>query len=161
MIRFYSKYERTLDEDLRTARRYASISHVFTVYSRRSMKWWTALACVFGISASLWSGTSECSKSKYPRVITPSRTTRSVPLADGEDIQFRRLQPSLSQTRVGQIVQDPQGFIWFGTQDGLNRYDGYELKVFRHEAHRDDTLSGVGIFSLLEDRSGGLWVGSD
>jgi signal transduction histidine kinase/ligand-binding sensor domain-containing protein len=84
-----------------------------------------------------------------------------VPLADGNDIQFRRLQPSLSQTRVGQIVQDHQGFIWFGTQDGLNRYDGYELKVFRHDPHHDDNLSGVSIFSLLEDHSGGLWVGSD
>jgi signal transduction histidine kinase/ligand-binding sensor domain-containing protein len=62
---------------------------------------------------------------------------------------------------VGQIVQDHQGFIWFGTQDGLNRYDGYELKVFRHDPHHDDNLSGVSIFSLLEDHSGGLWVGSD
>jgi signal transduction histidine kinase/ligand-binding sensor domain-containing protein len=62
---------------------------------------------------------------------------------------------------VGQIVQDHEGFIWFGTQDGLNRYDGYELKVFRHDPRRDDGLSGVFIFSLLEDRNEGLWVGSD
>src|SRR5215472_5002249 len=125
------------------------------------MRLWATTACLFGITVSLWSGTSENSKSDFPQVLTPHRTTSRVPLVDGNDIQFRRLQPSLSQTRVGQMVQDHQGFIWFGTQDGLNRYDGYELKVFRHDPHNDDSLSGVNIFSLLEDRSGGLWVGSD
>ena len=130
-------------------------------YNECSMRLWTTTACVFGITVWLWSGTRENSKSDFPQVLTPNRTTRRVPLADGNDIQFRRLQPSLSQMRVGQIVQDHEGFIWFGTQDGLNRYDGYELKVFRHDPHHDDSLSGVSIFSLLEDRSGGLWVGSD
>jgi ligand-binding sensor domain-containing protein/signal transduction histidine kinase len=125
------------------------------------MRLWTTIACLFGITAPLWSGTSENSNGNFPQVVTPRRTTRRVPLFDGNDIQFRRLRAPLSQTRVGQIVQDHKGFIWFGTQDGLNRYDGYELKVFHHDPDRADSLSGVYIFSLLEDRANGLWVGSD
>jgi ligand-binding sensor domain-containing protein/signal transduction histidine kinase len=125
------------------------------------MRRWTTIACLFGITGSLWSGTGESSKRNLPQLLTPRRMTRRMPLAEGNDIQFRRLGASLSQTRVGQIVQDREGFIWFGTQDGLNRYDGYELKVFRHDPDRGDSLSGVAIFSLLEDRIGSLWVGSD
>jgi signal transduction histidine kinase/ligand-binding sensor domain-containing protein len=125
------------------------------------MRLWTAIACLFVIAAPLWSGTGEKSKANFPQVVSPRRITRRVPLADGNDIQFRHLGIPLSQTRVGQIVQDREGFIWFGTQDGLNRYDGYELKVFRHDPDRHDSLSGVAIFSLLEDRTGNLLVGSD
>src|SRR5262245_2689000 len=125
------------------------------------MRLWTMIACRFGITASLSAGTDEPRKENVPQVVTPRRITRRVPLADGNDIQFRRLGAPLSQTRVGQIVQDPEGFIWFGTPQGLNRYDGYELKVFRHDPDRSDSLSGVDIFSLLTDRTGSLWVGSD
>lgn len=83
-------------------------------------------------------------------------------LVDGHDLRFKRLDaPRLSQTRVQQIVQDDKGFIWFGTQNGLNRYDGYELKEFRHQPDSDDSLSGVYVYSLLRDRTKGLWVGSD
>jgi signal transduction histidine kinase/ligand-binding sensor domain-containing protein len=79
----------------------------------------------------------------------------------GKDIRFRRLSAGLSQTRVSSIVQDKQGFIWFGTQYGLDRYDGYTSKVFEHEPGRSDSLSCVYIRSLFVDRSGTLWVGCD
>lgn len=51
----------------------------------------------------------------------------AIPVVPGDDIRFRRLSLSqgLSQTRVAQIVQDDQGFIWFGTQHGLNSFDAY------------------------------------
>lgn len=57
-----------------------------------------------------------------------------IPAIDGDDIRFSRLSTAqgLSQTQANQIVQDDQGFIWFGTQYGLDRYDGYEFKVFTH-----------------------------
>jgi PAS domain S-box-containing protein len=60
-----------------------------------------------------------------------------------------------------QIVQDDQGFMWFGSQYGLNRYDGYKFKVFKHEPGRTNSLSGVYISSLFKDRSGSLWIGCD
>ncbi|MGA8596597.1 MAG: two-component regulator propeller domain-containing protein [Bryobacteraceae bacterium] len=82
---------------------------------------------------------------------------------DGQDIRFRRLPGSagLSQTRVAWVVQDHLGFIWFGTQYGLNRYDGYRSKVFKHEPGRSDSLSCVYIRSLFVDHFGALWVGCD
>jgi hypothetical protein len=86
-----------------------------------------------------------------------------VPAIDGDDIRFSRLSTAqgLSQTQANQIVQDDQGFIWFGTQYGLDRYDGYEFKVFTHDAAQENSLSCVYIHSLFKDRSGSLWVGCD
>jgi PAS domain S-box-containing protein len=86
-----------------------------------------------------------------------------LPVVDGEDIRFTRLstENGLSQTMVWQIVQDDQGFMWFGSQYGLNRYDGYKFKVFKHEPGVANSLSGVYIYSLFKDRSGTLWVGCD
>ena len=89
--------------------------------------------------------------------------TIALPIVDEKGIRFTRLSTDegLSQAKVFQIIQDDQGFMWFGTQYGLNRYDGYTFKVFAHDAARANSLSGVYIFSVFKDRSGYLWVGSD
>ena len=91
------------------------------------------------------------------------RHTITLPVVDGQGIRFTRLstEDGLSQTKVSQIVQDDQGFTWFGTQYGLNRYDGYKFKVFKHEPGRSNSLSGVFISSLFKDRAGWLWIGCD
>ena len=85
----------------------------------------------------------------------------SLPVVDDNGIRFTHISRShgLSQTRVTHIVQDDQGFMWFGTQYGLNRYDGYEFKVFKHEENNPDSLSGAYISSLFKDRQGTIWVG--
>jgi signal transduction histidine kinase/ligand-binding sensor domain-containing protein len=92
-----------------------------------------------------------------------SQSSQKIDLVDGNDIRFHRLSAGtgLSQTRVGWLVQDKVGFMWFGTQYGLNRYDGYKTKVFKHEPGRPDSLSCVYVRSLLVDRAGTLWVGCD
>ena len=84
-----------------------------------------------------------------------------LPIVDGNDIKFTRISPTagLSQTQVLKIVQDNQGFIWFGTQYGLNRYDGYRFREFKHDPKDPGTLSGVHIYALFKDRAGALWVG--
>src|SRR5215469_2720006 len=84
-------------------------------------------------------------------------------LIDASDIRFSHLSRSqgLSQTRVSRIVQDDQGFIWFATQYGLNRYDGYRFKVFKHDPENPESICGVYIASLFKDRTGTLWVGCD
>jgi PAS domain S-box-containing protein len=84
-------------------------------------------------------------------------------LVDGSDIRFQRLSAGagLSQTRVASVVQDKVGFIWFGTQYGLDRFDGYKAKVFKHEPGHPESLSCVYIRSLLVDHAGTLWVGCD
>jgi ligand-binding sensor domain-containing protein len=71
------------------------------------------------------------------------------------------LNQGLSQTSVSSITQDNQGFMWFGTQYGLNRYDGYKFKIFAREPGRPNSLSGVFIRSLFKDRDETLWVGCD
>jgi signal transduction histidine kinase/ligand-binding sensor domain-containing protein len=86
-----------------------------------------------------------------------------IDLVDANDIRFRRLSAGsgLSQTRVASVVQDNVGFIWFGTQYGLNRFDGYRSKVFKHEPDRSESLSCVYVRSLFVDHAGTLWVGCD
>ena len=66
-----------------------------------------------------------------------------------------------SHSRVAQIVQDDQGFMWFGTNNGLERYDGYSVRAFRHDPGNPKSLSGSYINALFKDRSGKLWVASD
>lgn len=87
----------------------------------------------------------------------------SLPVIVKRDIHFNRVSGNegLSQVRVAQITQDDQGFMWFGTQYGLDRFDGYKFKVFRNDRLRPDSLSGVYIRSLFKDRKGNLWVGCD
>jgi len=85
----------------------------------------------------------------------------NIPVVEGGSARFTRVSTAdgLSQSRVSQIVQDDRGFIWFGTQYGLDRYDGYEFKVFVHEPGRVNSLAGAFVNSLFKDRSGMLWIG--
>ncbi|MDR2472577.1 MAG: response regulator [Tannerella sp.] len=71
------------------------------------------------------------------------------------------VEDGLPQNTVNCILQDSVGFIWFGTKDGLSRYDGYSFCNFRHD--RDDTLS-IGnnfIRSLFQNESNVIWIGTD
>lgn len=70
------------------------------------------------------------------------------------------LRHGLSQSSVSCIVQDSLGFMWFGTQDGLNRFDGYHFQVFKHDNTDTNTISNNWIHTLLFDRNGSLWVGT-
>ena len=72
------------------------------------------------------------------------------------------LEDGLSSTSVMSILQDYQGFMWFGTQrGGLNRYDGYEFKIYKHDAEDETSLSNNFIWSMLEDSQNNLWVGTN
>jgi signal transduction histidine kinase/ligand-binding sensor domain-containing protein len=105
--------------------------------------------------------------SSHPNDSVPNAVISPLPvkmlLTDGRDIRFKKLNGSegLSQTRVSSAVQDNLGFMWFPTQYGLNRYDSYKFKVFRHEPGNEHSLSCVYIHSLIKDRAGTLWVGCD
>ncbi len=79
----------------------------------------------------------------------PART-RYVSLADG-----------LSQSSVAEIYQDRLGIIWLGTQDGLNRYDGYTVSTFRPDPLDDSTISGKSVSAVVEDTRGRIWIGTD
>ncbi len=78
-------------------------------------------------------------------------------------MRFRRLstEQGLSQSSIRAITQDRRGFMWFGTRDGLNRFDGLSVKVFRHEASNRSSIGDNLISSLSADRdSDSLWVGT-
>lgn len=75
-------------------------------------------------------------------------------------LYFNKLttQNGLSHNRVNCIIQDQRGFIWIGTNDGLNRYDGHNFTIYRHQPGNVSTLSGNIITDLLEDEKGILWI---
>ena len=68
------------------------------------------------------------------------------------------IQQGLSQSSVRVIFQDSRGFMWFGTEDGLNRYDGYNFKTFKPDPDVPHSLSDRWINSIVEDPSGMLWI---
>jgi ligand-binding sensor domain-containing protein len=82
--------------------------------------------------------------------------------AQAEDIQFENLsvEHGLSHPNVRAIVQDRNGFMWFGTEDGLNRHDGYSFTVYKHNPVDSNSLSSSKIMSLLADGDSILWIGT-
>lgn len=64
----------------------------------------------------------------------------------------------LSQSTVNCIIQDRDGFLWFATNDGLNKYDGYSFKVYRNNKQDRTSLSSNDITYLMEDNQGYLWI---
>jgi ligand-binding sensor domain-containing protein/DNA-binding CsgD family transcriptional regulator len=80
--------------------------------------------------------------------------------SEGTYFQYLTISEGLPHNSVFCVLQDRHDFMWFGTQDGLVRYDGYECRVTRQV--ETDTLGfeGKSIHSLLEDKMGNLWVGT-
>lgn len=67
---------------------------------------------------------------------------------------------NLSQNQVNCILQDHKGFLWVGTKNGLNGFDGYQFVVYRYDPYDLTSLSDNFITALLEDRRGRMWVGT-
>jgi PAS domain S-box-containing protein len=86
-----------------------------------------------------------------------------LPIADGTDLRFAHISfgEGPSHARISDIVEDDQGFLWFGTQDGLRRYDGYRAREYRHDPGNPNSVSGNFIMALFKDRSGKIWVASN
>lgn len=76
---------------------------------------------------------------------------------------FRHLTTGqgLSQNNVTCTVKDKRGFMWFGTQDGLNKFDGYKFTVYRNDPRNPRSISHNYIHAIFEDRQGRLWIGTD
>lgn len=84
-------------------------------------------------------------------------------LAEQRNIIFDRLgtEDGLSQGIVTAFAQDRRGFMWIGTQEGLNRFDGFQFQSFYHIADDRDSLSHDSIWALFFDSSDRFWVGTD
>jgi signal transduction histidine kinase/ligand-binding sensor domain-containing protein/DNA-binding response OmpR family regulator len=87
----------------------------------------------------------------YPNGLT-AQTSRPV--------TYLGIEQGLSNNSVRCIYQDHNGFMWFGTYDGLNRYDGYECKVFSNKLNDSLSLPHNYIYTINEDRQHNLWVGT-
>lgn len=83
-------------------------------------------------------------------------------VAQGLEKQFDHItiEDGLSQSTIQAILQDSKGFMWFGTEDGLNRYDGYEFTVFKTVAGNPNSLSDNNINALFEDSKQRIWIGT-
>ncbi len=81
----------------------------------------------------------------------------------GPSLRFERLtiEQGLSQNSAAAILQDRQGFMWFGTLDGLNKYDGYEFTIYKPNPDDPTSISDKFITALYEDKEGFLWIGTD
>lgn len=79
-----------------------------------------------------------------------------------QEISFKHLtiDDGLSQNFVSCILQDQKGFMWFGTKDGLNRYDGYSFVIYQNNPFDTTTISENFITTLFEDSRGFIWVGT-
>lgn len=79
---------------------------------------------------------------------------------NNQPVTYLGIENGLSNNSVTSIFQDHRGFIWFGTYDGLNRYDGYYFKVFRNHLNDSNSLPNNRIASITEDDNQRLWIGT-
>src|SRR5687768_4663333 len=82
--------------------------------------------------------------------------------ASGQSYYFRHYQVEngLSNNTVYCSIQDNKGFLWFGTKEGLNRFDGYRFKLFNSETGDNNRLRKDFVYCLLPDHKENLWVGT-
>ena len=82
--------------------------------------------------------------------------------AQDKKIVFDRIMidDGLSQSSVYSILQDKKGFMWIGTEDGLNKYDGYSFTIYRSDPENPFSLSNNFIKTIAKDQAGVLWIGT-
>ncbi|MEM7365080.1 MAG: two-component regulator propeller domain-containing protein [Pseudomonadota bacterium] len=83
-------------------------------------------------------------------------------LADQREVIFEYIdtRDGLSASAVTSVAQDTEGFIWVGSQEGLNRYDGFDIDNYLHQANDEASLSNSWVWDILRDSSGRLWIGT-
>ena len=88
----------------------------------------------------------------------PSLTRAQLPR-----LKFTHLGPEdgLSHTRVWSAIQDKQGFLWFATDYGLNKYDGYKFTVYKNDERDQNSIADNFIWNIALDRNGNIWIGTN
>jgi ligand-binding sensor domain-containing protein/serine phosphatase RsbU (regulator of sigma subunit) len=83
-------------------------------------------------------------------------------LAQTNEVIFNHytVDDGISQSSVSCILQDSQGYLWFGTQDGLNRFNGYSFERYYHNPLDTTSISDGWVYSITEDAAGNIWIGT-
>jgi hypothetical protein len=120
----------------------------------------TAVLCEFLIVTATCQATRP--PSNPPQVVVVNRPI-PVALSEGQGLRFRPLSTGegISQTTAAAGVQDNLGFLWFATPFGLNRYDGYSFKTYKHEMGNPASLACSNVRTLFKDHAGNLWAACD
>ena len=79
-----------------------------------------------------------------------------------KNINFKRItvEDGLSQTTVEYMFQDSKGYVWIGTDDGLNKYNGDKFEIYRYKADGENSISANYISAIIEDDEENIWVGT-
>ena len=82
--------------------------------------------------------------------------------AQSDQVRFEHItsEHGLSENVINCIFQDSKGFMWFGTDDGLNRYDGYNFTIFKPSPDDTTSINSNLIFAITEDHYGNIWIGT-
>ncbi|MBC8052870.1 MAG: response regulator [Sphingobacteriaceae bacterium] len=99
----------------------------------------------------------------YSLLIAFAFLGKGAAFAQPAEVKFKNisLKEGLSQTFVQCIVKDSKGFMWFGTRNGLNRYDGYNVTVYTNNPADPKSISDNSINDIVEDKNGNLWIGTN
>ena len=87
--------------------------------------------------------------------------TLLIPQSDEFKFENLSIENGLSSNRVTSVIQDSKGFIWIGTEDGLNRFDGYTFKKYLNKRGDKNSLSNNYVWSLSEDEKGNIWIATN
>ena len=74
--------------------------------------------------------------------------------------KYLNIDHGLSQSEITCMYKDSNGYMWFGTRDGLNRFDGYSVKIYRHNRNDSTSVCSSHISAIVEDKNGNLWIGT-
>src|ERR1700761_8125856 len=93
-------------------------------------------------------------------VFTLSMTIPFVGFSQNQSLKFEHFgtREGLSQINVNCIIQDSRGFMWIGSRNGLNRYDGYKFTTYRFDPQNTNTISNNMITDLVEGPDGNIWI---
>ena len=92
---------------------------------------------------------------------TPPPDGESAPLSPTMRFTHLTTRDGLANAHVEVIFQDSRGFMWFGTRDGLSRFDGYRFTTYRHDPDNANSLGGNTIYDIVEDTQGKLWLATN
>src|ERR1700759_1308235 len=106
-----------------------------------------------------------CRSLKIRVILLSAVTLFTIPVSKAQisGTRFRRISTDqgLSNSTINCIFQDSRGFMWFGTRDGLNRYDGSHVVIYRNDKKNKASISDNFINCIFEDAGHKLWIGTN